>query len=62
MAPGNRSEFEGGARAVDPAGSIARAPVARRGKENEIELYALAAAQSATRASGKVTALSSRLG
>jgi len=33
-----------------------------RGKENEIELYALAAAQSATRAGGKVTALSSRLG
>jgi hypothetical protein len=32
-----------------------------RGKENEIELYALAAAESETRASGKVTALSSRM-
>ena len=30
MASGNRREFEGGARAVDPAGSIARAPVARQ--------------------------------
>ena len=28
MASGNRREFEGGAQAVDPAGSIARAPVA----------------------------------
>jgi adenylate cyclase len=33
-----------------------------RGKENEIELYALAAAVSATGASGEVTALSSRIG
>jgi adenylate cyclase len=33
-----------------------------RGKENEIELYALTAAVSAVRASGEVTALSSRLG
>ena len=33
-----------------------------RGKENEIELYALAAAGSATRAGGGVTALSSRTG
>ena len=47
-----------------PSG-IAKRPIGRlrlRGKENEIELYALAAAESATRASGKVTALSSRLG
>ena len=47
-----------------PSG-IAKRSIGRlrlRGKENEIELYALAAAQSATRASGKVTALSSRLG
>ena len=28
MASGNRREFEGGAGAVNPAGSIARAPVA----------------------------------
>jgi adenylate cyclase len=33
-----------------------------RGKENEIELYALTAAVSATSASGEITALSSRLG
>jgi hypothetical protein len=33
-----------------------------RGKENEIELYALAAAVSATSASGEITALSSGLG
>jgi adenylate cyclase len=33
-----------------------------RGKENEIELYALAAAVSATSASDEITALSSRLG
>jgi adenylate cyclase len=33
-----------------------------RGKENEIELYALATAGSATRAGGGVTALSSRTG
>ena len=47
-----------------PSG-IAKRSIGRlrlRGKESEIELYALAAAQSATRASGKVTALSSRLG
>ena len=30
MASGTRREVEGGARAVDPAGSIARAPVARQ--------------------------------
>ena len=33
-----------------------------RGKENDIELYALTAAVSATSASGEITALSSRLG
>ena len=33
-----------------------------RGKENEIELYALAAAVSATSAGDEITALSSRLG
>jgi adenylate cyclase len=47
-----------------PSG-IAKRSIGRlrlRGKENEIELYALTAAQSTTRASGKVTALSSRLG
>jgi adenylate cyclase len=33
-----------------------------RGKETEIELYALTAAVSATSASGEITALSSRLG
>ena len=33
-----------------------------RGKENEIELYALTTAVSAVRASGEITALSSRLG
>jgi adenylate cyclase len=33
-----------------------------RGKENEIELYALTAAVSAISASGEITALSSRLG
>ena len=33
-----------------------------RGNENEIELYALTAAVSATSASGEITALSSRLG
>jgi adenylate cyclase len=33
-----------------------------RGKENEIELYALTAAISGTSASGEITALSSRLG
>jgi adenylate cyclase len=33
-----------------------------RGKENEIELYALTAAVSATSASGEITALSSQLG
>jgi adenylate cyclase len=33
-----------------------------RGKENEIELYALAAAASVTHAGGEVTALSSRTG
>jgi adenylate cyclase len=47
-----------------PSG-IAKRSIGRlrlRGKENEIELYALAAAESETRASGEVTALSSRLG
>jgi hypothetical protein len=47
-----------------PSG-IAKRSIGRlrlRGKENEIELYALAVTESATRASGKVTALSSRLG
>jgi hypothetical protein len=33
-----------------------------RGKENEIELYALATAASATRAGGEAMALSSRAG
>ena len=33
-----------------------------RGKENEIELYVLTTAVSATSASGEITALSSRLG
>jgi hypothetical protein len=33
-----------------------------RGKENEIELYALTAAASATSAGGEIPALSSRLG
>ena len=44
---------------------VARRSIGRlrlRGKENEIELYALATAVSATRAGGGVTALSSRTG
>jgi adenylate cyclase len=42
-----------------PAGITKRSigPLRLRGKENEIELYALAAAESATRARGEVTAL-----
>ena len=45
--------------------SIAKRSIGRlrlRGKENEIELYALTAAVSATSASGEITALSSRFG
>jgi adenylate cyclase len=44
---------------------IAKRSVGRlrlRGKENEIEIYVLTAAESATRAGAKVTALSSRAG